>query len=70
VCGAQETVHPVLVDYLDLRDIQRKLWGEVREVFSTVSSLLGSSTEGKKGKPDTVLRAKTVTAVLDFAEAS
>lgn len=32
--------------------------------------LLGGSTEGKKGKLDIVLRAKTVHAVLDFAEAS
>ncbi|OQD77995.1 hypothetical protein PENANT_c064G04783 [Penicillium antarcticum] len=35
-----------------------------------VSSLLGGSNEGDKGKPDTVSRAKTVQAVLDFAEAS
>jgi hypothetical protein len=42
----------------------------VGDAFSSVSSLLGGSTEGKKGKPDTVSRARTVAAVLDFAEAS
>ncbi|KAJ6016451.1 reverse transcriptase [Penicillium herquei] len=35
-----------------------------------VSSLLGGSNEGEKGKPDIVSRTKTVQAVLDFAEAS
>ena len=43
---------------------------EVGDAFNSVSSLLGGSNEGKKGKPDTVSRAKTVKAVLDFAEAS
>jgi hypothetical protein len=43
---------------------------EVGDAFRSVSSLLGGSAEGKKGKPDTVSRAKTVKAVLDFAEAS
>jgi hypothetical protein len=70
VCGAQETVTHVLVDCPDLRDIRRKLRSEVGDAFNSVSSLLGGSTEGKKGKPDTVSRARTVTAVLDFAEAS
>jgi ribonuclease HI len=70
VCGAQETVTHVLVDCPDLREIRRKLRSEVGDAFNSVSSLLGGSTEGKKGKPDTVSRAKTVKAVLDFAEAS
>lgn len=70
VCGAQETVTHVLVDCPDLRDIRRELRREVGDAFSSISSLLGSSTVGKKGKPDTVSRAKTVKAVLDFAEAS
>ncbi|KAG2000897.1 hypothetical protein GB937_010720 [Aspergillus fischeri] len=48
----------------------QELSREVGGAFSSVSSLLGGSTEGKKGKPDTVSRAKTVKAVLDFAEAS
>ncbi|KAF7118717.1 hypothetical protein CNMCM5793_008337 [Aspergillus hiratsukae] len=69
-CGAQETVTHVLVDCPNLRDIRRKLRSEVGDAFSSVSSLLGGSTEGKKGKPDTVSRARTVAAVLDFAEAS
>jgi ribonuclease HI len=70
VCGAQETVTHVLVDCPELRGIRRKLRSEVGDAFSSVSSLLGGSTEGERGKPDTVSRAKTVTAVLDFAEAS
>ena len=43
---------------------------KVGDAFSNVSSLLGGSKEGERGKPDTVSRAKTVNAVLDFAEAS
>jgi ribonuclease HI len=70
VCGAQETVTHVLVDCPELRDIRRELRSEVGDAFRSVSSLLGGSAEGKKGKPDTVSRAKTVKAVLDFAEAS
>jgi ribonuclease HI len=70
VCGAQETVTHVLVDCPELRDIRRKLRSEVGDAFRSVSSLLGGSTEGEKGKPDTVSRARTVSAVLDFAEAS
>jgi ribonuclease HI len=69
-CGAQETVTHVLVDCPSLKDIRRELKKEVGDAFKSVSSLLGGSTEGKKGKPDTVSRAKTVKAVLDFAEAS
>jgi hypothetical protein len=70
VCGAQETVTHVLVDCPLLRDIRMELRREVGDAFRSVSSLLGGSAEGKKGKPDTVSRAKTVKAVLDFAEAS
>ncbi|CEJ62503.1 hypothetical protein PMG11_11000 [Penicillium brasilianum] len=70
VCGAQETVTHVLVDSPSLRDIRMELRWEVGDAFRSVSSLLGGSTEGKKGKPDTVSRVKTVKAVLDFAEAS
>jgi ribonuclease HI len=66
-CGAQETVTHVLVDCPILRDIRRKLRSEVGDAFSSVSSLLGGSTEGKKGKPDTVSRAlrRGVTAVSE-----
>lgn len=46
------------------------LRSRVGDVLNSVSCLLGGSTEGKRGNPDTVLRAKTVEAVLDFAEAS
>lgn len=49
---------------------RRKLRIEVGDAFRSVSGLLGGSTKGKKGKPDTISRAKTVTAVLDFAKAS
>ena len=70
VCGAQETVTHVLVDCPNLREIRRKLRIEVGDAFNSVSSLLGGSTKGERGKPDTVSRARTVKAVLDFAEAS
>jgi ribonuclease HI len=69
-CGAQETVTHILVDCPNLRDIRKKLRSEVGDAFSSVSSLLGGSTKGKKGKLDTVSRARTVAAVLDSAEAS
>ncbi|KAJ5296499.1 arylsulfatase [Penicillium atrosanguineum] len=42
----------------------------VEDALNSVSSLLGGSNEGEKGKPKTVSRVKTVRAVLDFAEAS
>ncbi|KAJ9484061.1 hypothetical protein VN97_g9328 [Penicillium thymicola] len=70
VCGAQETVTHVLVDYPNLREIRRDLRPEAGDAFNDVSSLLGGSTEGKRGKPDIVSRARTVKAVLDFAEVS
>lgn len=60
----------MLVDCPDLRDIRRELRREVGDAFRSVSSLLGGSTEGRKGKTDTVSRAQTVKAVLNFAEAS
>ncbi|CAG8879489.1 unnamed protein product [Penicillium salamii] len=43
---------------------------KVGDAFNSISSLLGGSKEGERGKPDTVSRTKTVNAVLDFAEAS
>jgi hypothetical protein len=69
-CGAQETVTHVLVDCPNLREPRRELRREVGDAFNSVSSLLGGSKQGEKGKPDTVSRARTVNAVLDFAEAS
>jgi hypothetical protein len=53
-----------------LRELQRELRREVSDAFRSVSSLLGGSKQGERGKPDTVSRARTVNAVLDFAEAS
>jgi ribonuclease HI len=70
VCGARETVTHVLVDCPELAELRRRLRKEVGDTLNSVSSLLGGSNEGEKGKPDTVSRAKTVNAVLDFAEAS
>jgi hypothetical protein len=49
-----------------LSDIRRELRREVRDAFGGVSSLLRGSREGKKGKLDTVSRAKTVKAVLEI----
>jgi ribonuclease HI len=69
-CGAQETVAHVLMDCPKLRELRVELRGKVGDALNSVSSLLGGSNEGEKGKPDTVSRAKTVQAVLDFAEAS
>ena len=69
-CGAQETVSHVLLDCRNLRELRSELRRRVGDALNSVSSLLGGSNEGKKGKPDTVSRAKTVQAVLDFAEAS
>ena len=50
--------------------LQVELRRKVGDAMNSVSSLLGGSNNGEKGKPDTVSRAKTVQAVLDFAEAS
>jgi hypothetical protein len=47
-----------------------KLRREIGDAFNSVSSLLGGSNQGKKRNPDTGSWAKTVNAVLDFAEAS
>jgi hypothetical protein len=60
----------VLVDCPRLRELQRELRRQVEDAFNSVSSLLGGSNEGEKCIPDTISRAKTVNAVLDFAEAS
>ena len=69
-CGAQETVAHVLMECPRLRVLRVELRQEVGDALSSVSSLLGGSNEGEQGKPDIVSRAKTVQAVLDFAEAS
>jgi ribonuclease HI len=69
-CGTRETVAHVLLECPRLRELRIELRRKVGDTLSDVSSLLGGSTEGEKGKPDIVSRAKTVQAVLDFAEAS
>ncbi|CAG8068633.1 unnamed protein product, partial [Penicillium nalgiovense] len=69
-CGAQETVSHVLLECPNLRDLRTELRRNVGDAMNSVSSLLGGSNEGERGEPDTVSRAKTVQAVLDFAEAS
>lgn len=69
-CGAQETVAHVLMECPRLRVLRVELRQKVGDALSSVSSLLGGSNEGEQGKPDIVSRAKTVQAVLDFAEAS
>ena len=69
-CGDRETLAHVLWDCPNLRDLRRELRGRAGDTFSSVSCLLGGSQEGGRGKPDNASRAKTVEAVLDFAEAS
>lgn len=39
-----------------------------RHHYDVGASLLGSSTDGKKGKLDTISWTRTVKAVLEFAE--
>jgi hypothetical protein len=60
----------VLIEYPRLRELRIELRRKVRDALGGVSSLLGGSNEGEQGKLDIVSRAKTVQAVLDFAEAS
>jgi ribonuclease HI len=69
-CGAPETVTHVLLECPYLQEVRVELRKKVRDAFNSVSSLLGGSNKGEKGKSDIVSRAKTVQAVLDFAEAS
>ncbi|KAI2736044.1 hypothetical protein DTO013E5_9199 [Penicillium roqueforti] len=68
--GAQETVSHVLLECPKLRELRIELRRSVGDALNSVSSLLGGSTEGERGNLDTVSRAKTIQAVLDFAEAS
>ena len=70
VCGERESVTHVLLDCPDLRGLRRELRAKVGDAFSSVSTLLGGSEEGRRGKPNHAARVKTVDAVLDFAEAS
>jgi hypothetical protein len=43
---------------------------KVGDAFNSMSILLGGPGEGERGTRSTASRAKTVKAVLDFAEAS
>ena len=65
VCGGRDSVIHVLLDCPSLRDLRRELRGKVGDAFNSMTTLLGGS--GERG---TASRAKTVEAVLDFAEAS
>ena len=69
-CGVQETVAHVLMECPRLRELRVELRRKTGDTLNGVSSLLGGANEGEQGKPDIVSRAKTVQAVLDFAEAS
>lgn len=60
----------VLVDCPRLTELRRELGREVGDTFTTISSLLGGLTKGKKGYPDIISQARTVKAVLDFTEVS
>jgi ribonuclease HI len=50
-CGAQETVSHVLLECPRLRDLQIELKRTVGDALNSVSSLLGGSKEGERGKP-------------------
>jgi ribonuclease HI len=70
VCGERESVIHVLLDCPALRELRRELREKVGDAFNCISTLVGGSGEGRRGGPDNAPRAKTVEAVLDFAEAS
>jgi hypothetical protein len=57
----------VLLDYPALKHLRKELREKVRDAFKNISTLLGAG--GPRGG-DTAPRAKTVEAILDFAEAS
>ncbi|KAJ5579030.1 hypothetical protein N7450_007897 [Penicillium hetheringtonii] len=60
----------ILLQYPRLLKLRMELRKYIEDMLDSISNLLGNSNEGKKDKPDTVSRAKTVQAVLGFAEAS
>lgn len=53
-CGAQETVSHVLLHCSNLQELGGELGRKTGDACNSVSSLLGDSTEGEKGKPDNV----------------
>ena len=65
VCGGRESVTHVLLDCPKLRHLRRELREKVGGAFNSISTLLGGPREN-----NTAPRARTVEAVLDFAEAS
>jgi ribonuclease HI len=67
VCGARESVMHVLLDCPALSHLRRELREKVGDALNNISTLLGVG--GPRGG-DTAPRAKTVEAILDFAEAS
>jgi ribonuclease HI len=69
-CGERESVAHVLLDCPELRQLRRELREKVGEAFNSMSTLLGGRSEEGRGKISSASRAKTVEAVLDFAEAS
>ena len=70
-CGAIETVVHVLVDCPKLINIRQKLRKEIGDAFNDISIMLGGRGQGKqKGKGISSAQHSTLSAVLDFAEAS
>ena len=67
VCGARESVIHVILDCPALRHLRRELREKVGDAFNNISTLL--EVGGPRGG-DAAPRAKTVEAILDFAEAS
>lgn len=68
VCDERESITRVLLDCLDLRDLRRELRAKVGDVFNSVSALLRSFEEGRKGKSNNASCVKMMDAVLDFVE--
>ncbi|THC88516.1 hypothetical protein EYZ11_012034 [Aspergillus tanneri] len=69
-CGARETVVHVLVDCPKLRILRQKLRKEVGGGFNNISVLLGAKSQQGKETPSGSAKNSTISAVLDFAEAS
>ncbi|KAJ6016598.1 hypothetical protein N7540_011189 [Penicillium herquei] len=69
-CGERESVTHVLLDCPELRDLRRELRGKVGGAFNSISTLLGGPGGRGRGENNGASRAKTMNAVLDFAEAS
>jgi ribonuclease HI len=70
VCGQRESVTHVLLDCPELRQLRQELREKVGSAFNSIATLLGGHGEEVRDTRGTASRAKTVEAVLDFAEAS